>query len=126
MTTTVKFVEAPEGELSTIEVHSRGPSTMMMELVRTLFQMRVEVLLAESHVSPGSRLERIRVREKGGGAVNAERRREVQEAVLALIEETLQHRRNHSGRSRIDPHTRAAKRQPSARTPLAWLPSADG
>ena len=98
MSTTVKFVEAPDGGISTVEVHSLGTTTMMVDLVRALFDLRVEVLIAESHSLPNGRVERFRIRGEGGSSLDAARGRELRTAVLEVIERNLWRRRRDTAR----------------------------
>ena len=92
MDTQVKFVDDPGGLLSALEIRAPGPSTLMVDLVRELFRMRVEVLLAESRAAEGGRHERLHLCDASGGALTPARRAEVQAAVLDAVERLLHHR----------------------------------
>ncbi len=92
MDTQVKFVDEPGGLLAGLEIRAPGPSTLMVDLVRELFRMRVEVLLAESRAAQGGRHERLHLRDASGCALTSDRRAEVQAAVLEAMERLLQRR----------------------------------
>jgi len=92
METQVKFVDEPGGTLAALDIRAPGPSTLMLDLVRELFRMRGEVLLAESRAAGEGRHERLHLRDVTGGALTPDRRAEVQAAVLEAVERLLQRR----------------------------------
>ena len=82
----MRFVGEAKGVLSLLEVESIGRSALLGVLSRVLFDLRVQIVRAESRVIGGRRHERLTVVEFDGGPIRAARRLEIQVGVLDAIE----------------------------------------
>lgn len=85
--TRVRFVGEAKGVLSLLEVESAGRNGLLGVLSRALFDLRVQIVRAESRVSGTRRVERLTVVEFDGAPIGAARRLEIQVGVLQAIED---------------------------------------
>ena len=84
--TRVRFMGPAKGVLSLLEVESAGRNALLGVLSRALFDLRVQIVRAESRVSSDRRLERLALVEFDGGPISAARRLEIQVGVLDAID----------------------------------------
>lgn len=87
--TTVKFIDDDEARVAELEIHTTDRASVMLDLARLLFRLRVDILIAQSRTNGDRRIERVRLSEHDGRAITHARRAQIREQVLALVERQL-------------------------------------
>jgi UTP:GlnB (protein PII) uridylyltransferase len=84
--TTVRFVQGGSGVLSLLEIDTgQGPGALG-RLAEALFDLRVQIVRAESRLVEGRTVERLWVVEFDGAPIRPHRRLDIQVSVLRAIE----------------------------------------
>jgi hypothetical protein len=85
-TSAVRFIEGGSGILSLLEIESEHSSDPLATVAGLLFQMRVQVVRAET-VAEGARVRsRLHVVEFDGAPIESSRRREIQTGLRDVID----------------------------------------
>lgn len=87
--TTVRFIDDDEARIAELEIETTDRASVMLDLARVLFRLRVDILIAQSRTHGDSRIERVRLSEHDGGAISYDRRAEIRAHVLDLVERRL-------------------------------------
>jgi UTP:GlnB (protein PII) uridylyltransferase len=87
--TKVKFIEDAEARIAELEIQTTDRASVMLDLARLLFRLRVDILIAQSRTHGDYRIERVRLSEHDGGAISDARRAQIREQVLELVERQL-------------------------------------
>lgn len=84
--TRVRFLEDDSGALATLEIETENRAGLLLAVSRALYAQQVQVLRSEVHTIGDRVVDRFRVAELDGSPVAAERRLEIQVAVLSAAE----------------------------------------
>ncbi|MFO0564542.1 MAG: hypothetical protein U0263_02710 [Polyangiaceae bacterium] len=84
--TTVRFVENPDGDLTTLEVETDDRSGLLLALAQALFEQRVQIVESEVKTEGARVLDRFSIVELDGKPIQPNRRLEIQVAVLSAIQ----------------------------------------
>jgi hypothetical protein len=83
----VRFIQSNRGILSLLEIDTpRRSDSYMRQVDKALFDLRVQVVGAESQLSPTRRLERLSVVEFDGAPIRSVRQLEIQVEVLRALD----------------------------------------
>lgn len=88
--TTVRFIEGEDGLLNVLEVETDDRSGLLFVLSRALFELNVLITSSQVRTSGKRVFDRFTLVELDGSPINAERRLEIQVAVLSAIEPMAQ------------------------------------
>lgn len=84
--TAVRFIEGGSGILSLLEIESEHCADPVAALGGLLFELRVQIVRAETHTEQERVLSRLHLVEFDGARIENARRREIQSSVRAAIE----------------------------------------
>lgn len=88
----VRFLPGTVGSLSVLEVRTAHRDSVLPAIRDLLFELRIQIVRAEARQAPGMLEERFHVVEFDGAPISAQRHLQIQMAVLAQLEATLQTR----------------------------------
>ena len=83
----VRFIEGGSGILSLLEIEIEQCSDPVAAISGLLFELRVQIVRAETHAEERRVLSRLHLAEFDGGKIENARRREIQSSVRAAIEQ---------------------------------------
>jgi [protein-PII] uridylyltransferase len=84
--TVVRFIESRDGVLGTLEVETGDRSGLLLALSRALFEQHVQIIESEVKTVNDRVYDRFTVVELDGSPISAERRLQIQVAVMSAIE----------------------------------------
>ncbi len=84
--TRVRFVEDDDGSLGTLEVETGDRSGLLLSLARALFQQRVQIVQSFVRTADERVQDRFQIVELDGSSISAERRLQIQVAVISALE----------------------------------------
>jgi UTP:GlnB (protein PII) uridylyltransferase len=87
--TSVKFIDDDEARIAELEIQTTDRASVMLDLARLLFRLRVDILIAQSRTNGEGRIERIRLSEQDGRAISDTRRAQIRAQVLELVSRQL-------------------------------------
>ncbi len=82
----VRFLESADGTLTTLEVQTVDRAGLLLALSHALFARGVQIVRSEVHTSHDKVQDRFELQELDGSPIGADRRLEIQVAVLAAID----------------------------------------
>jgi len=85
----IRFVDDDEGVLSVLELEIPRSEPVVADIHQALFAIGVHIEAVEVRVRPGSVLERLRLSERDGTRLAAERHLDVQTAVMDVVQRRL-------------------------------------
>jgi UTP:GlnB (protein PII) uridylyltransferase len=88
--TKVRFIEDDAARIAELEIETNDRASVMLDLARLLFRLRIDILIAQSRTHGARRIERVRLSEHDGGAITDDRRAEIRARVLELVERRLE------------------------------------
>lgn len=87
--TTVRFIDDAEARTAELEIETSDRASVMLDLARILFRLRVDILIAQSRTHGSKRIERVRLSEHDGAKISEDRRAQIRAQVLELVEQRL-------------------------------------
>lgn len=85
----IRFVDDDEGVLSVLELEIPRTEPVVADIHQALFSIGVHIEAVEVRVRPGSVVERLRLSERDGTRLAAERHLDVQTAVMDVVQRRL-------------------------------------
>jgi len=90
--TVVRFIEGHDGSFATLEVETGDRSGLLLALAQALFQQRVQIVASQVRTTGTRVFDRFSIVEFDGTPISANRRLEIQVAVLSAVDPIVGHR----------------------------------
>jgi [protein-PII] uridylyltransferase len=90
--TVVRFIEGHDGSFATLEVETGDRSGLLLALAQALFQQRVQIVSSQVRTTGTRVFDRFSIVEFDGSPISANRRLEIQVAVLSAVDPIVGHR----------------------------------